>query len=104
MFQSCKINTDHVYKNRNFSSWPGLTEDDVEKYISRSTATMKGHLNQQWKNARTTKIKDTKVMNQETDMHHGIKIKFVYAATIDAGQINTDQTGRLSVVSSQGIT
>jgi hypothetical protein len=64
--------------------------------------TTKGHLNQQRKNAETTKIKETKVINQETDMDHGIKTQFAYAATIDAGQIYTDQTGRFPVVSSRG--
>jgi hypothetical protein len=45
-------------KNGFFSSWPGLNEPTVEKYLSKSTSTAKGHLNQQRQNARTTKIKD----------------------------------------------
>jgi hypothetical protein len=93
---------DHGYKNGNFSSWPGLTENAVEKHLSKSAATTKGHLNQQWQNARTTKIKTTKAINQETDIDHGIKTQFIYAATIDAGQIYTDQTGRFPVLSSKG--
>jgi hypothetical protein len=44
-------------KNGNFSSWPGLNEHSVEKYLSESTSTAKGHLNQQRQNARTTKLK-----------------------------------------------
>jgi hypothetical protein len=44
-------------KNGNFLSWPGLNEHSVEKYLSKSTSTAKGHLNQQSQNARTTKIK-----------------------------------------------
>jgi hypothetical protein len=59
-------------------------------------------LNQQRQNARTTKIKDTKVIFTEPDLDHGIKTQFVYAATIDACQIYTDQTGRFPVVSSKG--
>jgi hypothetical protein len=59
-------------------------------------------LNQQRQNARTTKIKDTKVIVTEPDLDHGIKTQFLYAATIDAGQIYTDQTGRFPVVSSKG--
>jgi hypothetical protein len=59
--------------------------------LSKSTATTKGHLNQQRQNARTTKIKKTKVINQETNMDHGIKTQFIYAATIYAGQIYTDK-------------
>jgi hypothetical protein len=49
-------------KNGNFSSWPGLTENAVEKHLSKSTSTTKGHLNQQRQNARTTNIKDAKVI------------------------------------------
>jgi hypothetical protein len=101
MFQSCQINMDHGNKNGNFSSWPGLTEHAVEKHLSKSTSTTKGHLNQQRQNARSTKIKDAQVI-EEPNIYHGVKTQFVYAATIDAGQIYTDQTGRFPVVSSKG--
>jgi hypothetical protein len=70
--------------------------------LSKSPPTTKGHLNQQRQNARKTKLKVTKVITQETDMDHGIKTHFIYAATIDAGQIYTDQTGLFPVVSSKG--
>jgi hypothetical protein len=76
----------------------------LKKHLSKSTATTKGNLNQQRQNARTTKIKNTRVVNQETEMDHGIKTQFVYAATIDAGQIYNNQTGIFSVVSSKGNT
>jgi hypothetical protein len=49
-------------KNGNFSSWPGLNEHTVEKHLSKSTSTAKGHLNQQRQNARTTKIKDAQLL------------------------------------------
>jgi hypothetical protein len=39
---------------------------------------------------------------EETDLDQGIKNHYVYAATIDAGQIYTDQMGRFPVVSSKG--
>jgi hypothetical protein len=89
-------------KNGNFLSWPGLTEHAVEKCLSKSTATTKGHVNQQRQNARTTQIKSINPSNQVSDIDHGIKTQFVYAATIDAGQIYTDQTGRFPIVSSKG--
>jgi hypothetical protein len=73
-------------KNGNFLSWPGLTEHAIEKYLSKSTATTKGHLNQQRQNARTTQIKIINESNQESDIDHHIKTQSVYAATIDAGQ------------------
>jgi hypothetical protein len=88
-------------KNGNFSSWPGLNEQNVDKYLSKSTSTAKGHLNQQRQNARTTKIKDAETIDAEPDPDHGFKTQYVYAATIDAGQIYTDQTGRFPVVSSK---
>jgi hypothetical protein len=89
-------------KNGNFSSWPGLNEHTVEKHLSKSTSTAKCHLNQQRQNARTTRIKYAQLLDPENDIYHGIKTQFVYAATIDAGQIYTNQTGRLPVVSSKG--
>jgi hypothetical protein len=89
-------------KNRFFSSWPGLNEHAVEKHLSKSTSTAKGHLNQQRQNDRTTNIKDAQLLDPEPDIYHGIKTQFVYAATIDAGQLYTDQTGRFPVVSSKG--
>jgi hypothetical protein len=89
-------------KNGNFSSWPGLNEQNVETFLSKSTSTAKGHLNQQRQNSRTTKIKDAEAIDSEPDPDHGIKMQYVYAATIDAGQIYTDQTGRFPVISSKG--
>jgi hypothetical protein len=38
----------------------------------------------------------------EPDLDQGINTQYVYAATIDAGQIYTDKTGRFPVVSSKG--
>jgi hypothetical protein len=89
-------------KNGHFTSWPGLTEQAVEKHLSKSTSTTKCHLNQQRQNARMTKVKDPKVIITDPDLEQGIKTQFVYAATIDAGQIYTDKTGRFPVVSSKG--
>jgi hypothetical protein len=83
---------DHGNENGNFSSWLGLTEHAVEKHLSKSTSTTKGHLNQQRQNARTTKIKDAQVIEEPT-IDHGVKTQFVYAATIDAGLIRKISRG-----------
>jgi hypothetical protein len=72
-------------KNGEFSSWPGSNEHNIEMYLSKSTSTTRGHLNQQRQNARTTKIKDAQILESDADLDHGIKIQYVYAATIDAG-------------------
>jgi hypothetical protein len=58
-------------------------------------------LNQQRQNARTTKIKDADLLDPYADLDHGIKTQCVYAASIDAGQIYADQTGRFPFVSSK---
>jgi hypothetical protein len=100
-FSPVKSSWIKAIKNGNFSSWLGLNEHNVEKYLSKSTSTTKGHLNQQRQNARTTKIKDAQLLDSGKDQDHGIKTQFVYAATIDAGQIYTDQKGRFPVVSSK---
>jgi hypothetical protein len=42
------------------------------------------------------------VIIAEQNLDQGIKTQCVYAATIDAGQIYTDQTGRFQVVSGKG--
>jgi predicted transglutaminase-like protease len=74
----------------------------VEKYLSKSSETVKGHLNQQRMSARSTTIKEeTKKVPIEGDLDYGIKTNCIYAATIDAGQIYTDQTGRSSVIYSK---
>jgi hypothetical protein len=93
---------DQSNKKWNSSSWPGFNEHSVEKYLSKSTQIAKGNLNQQRQNARITKIKYAQLLDSDTDQYHGIKTQFVYAATIDAGQIYMDQTGRFPVVSSKG--
>jgi hypothetical protein len=89
-------------KNGHFTPWPGLTEHDVERHLSKSTSTTKGNLNQQRQHERSTKVKDPKLIMTEPDLDQGIKTQYVHAATIDAGQIYTDQTGRFQVVSSKG--
>jgi hypothetical protein len=51
-------------KNGNFTSWPGLTEQDVEKHLSKFTSTTKGHLNQQ-----KAECKDHKIQGPKGDCH-----------------------------------
>jgi hypothetical protein len=102
MFQSCGINLDHSHQKWKLLIMAGVNRTCCEKQLSKATATTKGHLNQQRQNVRTTQIKTTNAGSQESDIDHGIKTQLAYAATIDAGQIYTDQTGRFPVVSSKG--
>jgi hypothetical protein len=75
----------------------------VEKHLSKSSSTEKGHINQKRMNARSTKIKEERnKVNTEWDLYYKIKTNCIYAATINAGQIYTDQNGRFPVISRKG--
>jgi hypothetical protein len=102
MFQPCKIDMDHSNQKWPFHIVARLNITCCGKNLCKSTSTTKGHLNQQRQHARSTKVKDPKVIMEEPDLDQGIKTQYVYAAAIDAGQLYTDQTGRLPVVSSKG--
>jgi hypothetical protein len=55
-------------KAGNFTTWPTLTPEHVNKYLEKSEATVKGHLNQTRKNVRSTKPKK----NIPHEMRHRI--------------------------------
>ena len=48
-------------RNGNFTTWPGLTPQLVKKYLPLTTATAKGHLDQERKNLQTTKTVQIKI-------------------------------------------
>jgi hypothetical protein len=107
-----------------FISWPGLTVDAVNKYLTPSEATKKGHLDQTRKNARSTKqpttpllpdqptsnpcIPDTLESNPHTPQSNPEQepnnacTNTMFATIESTGKIYTDQTGRFPVTSSRG--
>jgi hypothetical protein len=104
VFSPVKSTCIKAIKNGNFASWSGLTEHAVEKYLSKSAATVKGHLKQQMMYARSTQLKKEKDcdVEAELELNKGVKTHCIYAAILDAGRIYTDQTGRFPVISSRG--
>jgi hypothetical protein len=42
----------------NFTTWPNLTAHHVKQYLKKAEVTIKGHMNQQRKNARSTRPKE----------------------------------------------
>jgi hypothetical protein len=72
--------------------------------LSKSTATVKGHLNQQIMCARSTQPKKEPecTMASESNLDDRIKTQCIYTDVVDAGQIYTDQTGIFPVISSRG--
>jgi hypothetical protein len=73
-------------KNGTFAYWSGLTEHTIEKYLSISSATVKGHLNQQRMFSRSTQPKKEPEcsMEYESNLDDGIKTHYIYAAIVDA--------------------
>jgi hypothetical protein len=104
-----------------YATWPGLTDDLVYKHLSKSVATVKGHLDQQGKNIRSTKPKNPKPANiiskpslaptasptqsDYTDYHPtsnvpNQRMHTIYASSIDIrGKIATNLTGRFPTTS-----
>ena len=89
--------------NGNFCTWPGLTVTLVRKYLMPSIATAKGHMKQQQKNLRSTKInnlkKDDKPVNKTEKTG---ECYFTITPIATTGKTFTDQTGRFPVTSSKG--
>jgi hypothetical protein len=85
-------------------TWPGLTAALVAKYLPKSLATAKGHLDQQRKNIRSTHIpeeNDIEIFSHDPESTH-----LCFASVIDAhqdtGKMYSDITGRFPVQSSRG--
>jgi hypothetical protein len=82
-------------------TWPGLTEDAINKHLKLTPATAMGHLNQRRQNIRSTsKAPIEKQPTPDTDL--GTNTHLVYAVIVDQGQLYTDLTGQFTVRSSKG--
>jgi hypothetical protein len=92
------------------TTWPNLTINNVKRFLHKSIATVKGHLDQTRKNKRSTKTVTTEVEDLSAPplppITDGKRTHFVYGAVIDAPtatrQIYTDQTGCFPVISRRG--
>jgi hypothetical protein len=82
-------------------TWPGLTEDAINKNLKLTPATAMGHMNQRRQNIRSTsKASIEKQQSPDTDL--GTNTHLVYAVVADQGQLYTDLTGKFPVRSSKG--
>jgi hypothetical protein len=90
----------------NFTTWPNLTEHNVKQNLEKSEATIKGHMNQQRKNVRSTnpreqlKTSATEEINEpEVEPHLTEHMNLIYTAIYDnGGHIYMDLTGRFPSV------
>jgi hypothetical protein len=90
-------------KAGNNVGWPMLTEQNVQKYYSKTIETAKGHLNQMRKNVRSTKAKPTPLETCDTSQLHGKKVRDVYTETYSVRQnMFSNQTGQFHMRSQRG--
>jgi hypothetical protein len=105
MFSPTKSALLQAVKNGHLVTWPGLTEQAINKHLKMMSATAMGHMNQRPQNIRSTS-KDSIISDMEdksvTPASLGSKTHFVYAVVVDQGQLYTDISGKFPVRSSKG--
>jgi hypothetical protein len=105
MFIPIKSALLQAVKNGNLTTWPGLTEQAINKHFKMTLPTAMGHMNQWRQNIRyTSKNTITSDLEDETVTPAGLgtKTHLVYAIFIDQGQLYRDLTGRFPVRSIKG--
>jgi hypothetical protein len=101
LFSPTKAAMLQAVKDGHLITWPGLTEDDINKHLKLTPATALGHMNQRRQNIRSTS--KAPIVKQPTpDADLGTKTHLVYAVVFDQGQLYTDLTGKFPVRSSKG--
>jgi hypothetical protein len=101
LFSPTKSAMLQAVKDGHMITWPGLTEDDINKHLKLTPATAMGHMSQRRQNIRSTsKEPIDKQPSADTDL--GTKTNLVYAVVVDQGQLYTDLTGKFPVRSSKG--
>jgi hypothetical protein len=101
LFSPTKSAMLQVVKDGHLISWPGLTEDAINKHLKLTPATAMGHMNQRRQNIRSTsKAPIDKQPTPDTDL--GTKTHLMYAVVVDQGQLYTNLTRKFQVRSSKG--
>jgi hypothetical protein len=88
-------------QNGHCTTWPSVTVENVRKYLSKSDATSKGHMNQIRQNIRSTQPAVDHPAH-EPDTVQEDKCNYIYAAVLETNQIYTDLTGRFPTTSLSG--
>jgi hypothetical protein len=101
LFSPTKAAMLQAVKDGHLITWPGLTEDAINKHLKLTPATAMGHTNQRRQNIRSTSKASTE-KQQPPDTDLGTKTHLVYAVIVDQGQLYTDLTGKFPVRSSKG--
>jgi hypothetical protein len=101
LFSPTKSALLQAVKDGHLITWPGLTEDAINKHLKLTPSTAMGHMNQRRQNISSTS--KTPIADEPTaDKNLGTKTHPVYAVLVDQGQLYTDLTGKFPVRSSKG--
>jgi hypothetical protein len=101
LFSPTKSAMLQAVKDGHLITWPGLTEDAIDKHLKLTPAMAMGHMNQRRQNIRSTS-KEPIEKQQPLDTDLGTKTHLVYAIVVDQGQLYTNLTGKFPVRSSKG--
>jgi hypothetical protein len=101
LFSPTKSAMLQAVKDGQMITWPGLTEDDINKHLTLTPANVMGHMNQRRQNIRSTS--HAPIEKQPTpNADLGTKTHLMYAVVFDQGHLYTDLTGKFPVRSSKG--
>jgi hypothetical protein len=101
LFSPTKAAMLQAVEDRNLITWPGLTEQAINKHLKLTPATVMGYMNQRLQNIRSTS-KASIETQQSPDTNLGTKTHLVYAVIAYQGQLYTELTGKFPVRSSKG--
>jgi hypothetical protein len=105
MFIPTKSALLQAVKNGHIITWPGLTEQAINKHLKLMPATSMGHMSRRRQNIKSTsKNPVTSDIEDESVTPAGLvnKTHLVYAVLVDQGQLYTDLTGKFPVRYSKG--
>jgi hypothetical protein len=92
-------------KNGHLVTWPGLTEQAINKHLKLTPATAVGNMNQLCQNIRSNSKNPITSYMEGTAVKPaglGTKTHLVYAVVVDQGQLYTYLTGKFPVRSRKG--
>jgi hypothetical protein len=101
LFSPTKSAMLQAVKDGHLITWPGLTEEAINKHLKLTPAMAMVHMNQRRQNIRSTsKAPIEKQPAPDTDL--GTKTHLVYTVAVDQGKLYTDLTGKFPVRSRKG--
>jgi hypothetical protein len=101
LFSPTKSAMLQAVKDGHLITWPGLTEDTINKHLRLAPAKAMGHMTQRLQNIRSTsKAPIAEQPTPDTDL--GTKTHLVYVFVVDQGQLYTYLTRKFPVLSSKG--